>query len=99
MAGVYEGGRTGLTALTIAFFNFLAMFFAPLFSSIPTLATGPALMMVGVFMIEGVKDIDWLNYMEAIPALICIMLQPLTYKIEVGILLGITVYAFLMIFS
>ena len=99
MAGVYEGGRTGLTALTIAFFNFLAMFFAPLFSSIPTLATGPALMMVGVFMIEGVKDIDWLNYMEAIPALICIMLQPLTYKIEVGILLGLTVWAFLMLFS
>lgn len=88
MAGVYEGGRTGVTALVIAFLNFLSMFFAPFFSSIPTLSTGPALIMVGVFMIQGVKDIDWMDYMQAIPSLLCILLQPVTYKIEVGICAG-----------
>ena len=58
MAGVYEGGRTGLTALVIAFCNFLCIFLAPFISSIPTIATGPALMLVGVFMIEGVKGLQ-----------------------------------------
>ena len=57
MAGVYEGGRTGLTALVIAFCNFLCIFLTPFIASIPTIATGPALMMVGVFMIEGVKGL------------------------------------------
>ena len=86
MAGVYEGGRTGLTALVIAFLNFICIFLTPLLSSIPTLSTGPALVMVGVFMIEGVKDIDWTDYMQAIPSTICILLQITTYKIEVGVL-------------
>jgi len=99
MAGVYEGGRTGVTALMIAFLNFLAMFFAPFFSSIPTVSTGPALIMVGVFMIEGVKDIDWSDYMQAIPSMICILLQPVTYKIEVGVLAGFFCWAFMMIAS
>ena len=84
MAGVYEGGRTGLTALVIAFLNFLCIFLTPLFSAIPTLSTGPALVMVGVFMIEGVKDIEWGDYMQAIPSTICILLQITTYHIEYG---------------
>merc|ERR1711871_1244558 len=99
MAGIYEGGRTGMTALTIAFFNFLSMFFAPFFSSIPTISTGPALVMVGVFMIEGVKDIDWTDYMQAIPSLVCILLQITTYKIEVGIIGALFVWAFMMVIS
>lgn len=99
MAGVYEGGRTGLTALVIAFFNFICMFFAPLFSSIPTMSTGPALIMVGVFMIEGVKDIDWSDYMQAIPSLLCILLQITTYHIEYGILAALLCWAFLMVAS
>ncbi|CAE7456186.1 AZG1 [Symbiodinium natans] len=86
MAGVYEGGRTGLTALTIAFLNFICIFLTPLLSSIPTLSTGPALVMVGVFMIEGVKDIEWGDYMQAVPSTVCILLQITTYKIEVGVL-------------
>lgn len=96
MAGVYEGGRTGLTACVIAFFNFLCMFLAPLFASVPTLATGPALVMVGVFMIEGVKDIDWTDYMQAIPSVICILLQVTTYHIEYGVLGALFVYLFMM---
>eukprot|EP00746_Dinoflagellata_sp_MGD_P154239 gnl/MRDRNA2_/MRDRNA2_84715_c1_seq1.p1 gnl/MRDRNA2_/MRDRNA2_84715_c1~~gnl/MRDRNA2_/MRDRNA2_84715_c1_seq1.p1 ORF type:complete len:731 (+),score=131.02 gnl/MRDRNA2_/MRDRNA2_84715_c1_seq1:279-2195(+) len=99
MAGVYEGGRTGLTALVIAFFNFICMFLAPFFSAIPTISTGPALVMVGVFMIEGVKDIDWTDYMQAIPSLVCILLQITTYKIEVGILGALFVWAFMMVCS
>jgi xanthine/uracil/vitamin C permease (AzgA family) len=99
MAGVYEGGRTGLTALVIAFFNFICMFLAPFFSAIPTISTGPALVMVGVFMIEGVKDIDWADYMQAIPSLVCILLQITTYKIEVGIIGALFVWAFMMVVS
>ena len=55
--------------------------------------------MVGVFMIEGVKDIDWTDYMQAIPSTICILLQITTYKIEVGVLGALMVWVFLMIFS
>merc|ERR1719387_2630225 len=99
MAGVYEGGRTGLTAPVIAFFNFICMFLAPFFSSIPTVSTGPALIMVGVFMIEGVKDINWTDYMQAIPSMACILLQITTYKIECGILGGLFCWAFMMILS
>jgi len=99
MAGVYEGGRTGMTALVIAILNFISMFLAPLFSSIPTISTGPALIMVGVFMIEGVKDIDWTDYMQAIPSVVCILLQPVTYHIEIGVLAGLFTWFFMMIFS
>lgn len=99
MAGVYEGGRTGLTALVIAFFNFICMFLAPFFASIPTLATGPALIMVGVFMIEGVKDINWADYMQAIPSLVNILLQITTYHIEYGIIGCFFVWGFMMVMS
>ena len=99
MAGIYEGGRTGMTALVIAFLNFLSMFFTPFFSSIPTISTGPALVMVGAFMIEGVKDIDWTDYMQSIPSMICILLQPVTYHIEIGVLAGLFVWGFMMIAS
>lgn len=99
MAGVYEGGRTGMTALVISILNFLCIFLAPFISSVPTISTGPALIMVGVFMIEGVKDIDWSNYMQAIPSMICILLQPITYKIEVGVAAGFACWMFMMFFS
>ena len=99
MTGVYEGGRTGLTALTIAFFNFLSIFLAPFFASIPTVATGPALILVGVFMIEGVKDVDWMDYMQSIPAMLTILVQPVTYRIEIGIIAGLFTWIFMMVFS
>ena len=99
MAGVYEGGRTGVVALVIAFLNFLCIFLTPLFSAIPTLSTGPALVMVGVFMIEGVKDIEWGDYMQAIPSTICILLQITTYKIECGVIGALAVWGFMMIFT
>jgi len=99
MAGIGEGGKTGLTALWIAFFNFLCIFLSPFISSIPTISTGPALIMVGVFMASGLRDIDWYDYMQAIPAIVTILLMPVTYKIEVGICMGAFVYIFMKIFS
>ncbi|KAL9138944.1 Permease GhxP/GhxQ family [Amphidinium carterae] len=99
MAGVYEGGRTGMTALVIAVLNFVCIFLTPLLSSIPTLSTGPALVMVGVFMIEGVKDIDWGDYMQAIPSTICILLQITTYHIEYGVIGGFMVWMFMMFWT
>ena len=94
-AGVGEGGRTGLTAFTIAICFALALFFAPLFLSIPTQATGPALILVGVMMCSGVSKIEWDNFSESIPAFVTMLLMPLCYSISDGIMLGIITYVVL----
>ena len=94
-AGVGEGGRTGLTAFTIAICFALALFFAPLFLSIPTQATGPALILVGVMMCSGVSKIEWDNFSESIPAFVTRLLMPLCYSISDGIMLGIVTYVVL----
>ncbi len=94
-AGVGEGGRTGLTAFTIAICFALALFFAPLFLSIPTQATGPALILVGVMMCSGVSKIEWDNFSESIPAFVTMLLMPLCYSISDGIMLGIVTYVVL----
>ena len=94
-AGVSEGGRTGLTALVTAACFFLALFFAPVFIAIPGAATAPALVLVGLFMLTPIKDIDLTNYSEAIPAFICIIAMPLTYSIAEGITLGVMSYVFI----
>ncbi len=93
-AGVSEGGRTGLTALITAACFFLALFFAPIFIAIPGAATAPALVLVGLFMLSPIKDIDLTDYSEAIPAFICILAMPLTYSIAEGITLGLLTYVF-----
>ena len=93
-AGVSEGGRTGLTALITAACFFLALFFAPIFIAIPGAATAPALVLVGLFMLTPIKDIDLTDYSEAIPAFICILAMPLTYSIAEGITLGLLTYVF-----
>ncbi|KAJ7565555.1 hypothetical protein O6H91_02G065100 [Diphasiastrum complanatum] len=88
-AGIREGGRTGLTALTVAFYFFLAFFFTPLLASIPPWAVGPALVLVGVLMMKSVTEIDWENMKEGIPAFVTILLMPLTYSIAYGLIGGI----------
>ncbi len=98
-AGVSEGGRTGLTALITAACFFLALFFAPIFIAIPGAATAPALVLVGLFMLSPIKDLDLTDYSEAIPAFICIIAMPLTYSIAEGITLGLLAYVFLHILS
>ncbi len=91
-SGVGEGGRTGLTALTVAVCFGLALFFSPLFLAIPSAATAPALIIVGVMMMTPLKSIHWEDYCKAIPAFICIIMMPLAYSISDGILIGVISY-------
>ena len=98
-SGVSEGGRTGLTALVTAGCFFLALFFAPLFLSIPGAATAPALVLVGLFMLSPIKELDLTDYSEAIPAFICIIAMPLAYSIAEGITLGLLSYVIINLLS
>ena len=94
-SGVSEGGRTGLTSFTIAICFAIALLFSPLFLAIPGAATGPVLFIVGVMMAAPVKEIDWDDYSEAIPAFVTMLLMPLAYSISDGIMLGLISYVFL----
>ena len=91
-AGVAQGGRSGLTAFSVACCFAIALFFSPLFLSIPAAATAPALIIVGLLMMEPVVKIPFDNFSESIPAFICIIMMPLTYSISNGILLGMISY-------
>ena len=93
-SGVGEGGRTGLTALSTALCFVLALFFSPLFLAIPSAATAPALIIVGVMMMPAVKRIHWEDYCRAIPAFLTIIIMPLAYSISDGILIGVISYVF-----
>ena len=87
-AGVAEGGKTGLTALTTAVLFLVALFLSPLFLAVPGAATAPALILVGLFMISPVKEIDFDDYTEAIPAFLTLIIMPLSYSIANGIMIG-----------
>lgn len=93
--GIREGGRTGLTALTVAGYFFLALFFTPLLASVPAWAVGPPLILVGVMMMRCVVEIKWDEMREAIPAFVTIILMPLTYSIAYGLIGGIGTYVVL----
>ncbi len=88
-AGVTEGGRTGLTAVVTGLLFLLSVIFSPLFLTIPSFATAPALIIVGFYMIASVAKIDWENMLEAIPAFLCILSMPLMYSISEGIAVGV----------
>ena len=88
-SGVTEGGRTGLTAVTTGLLFLLSVIFSPLFLTIPSFATAPALIIVGFYMIASVAKIDWENMLEAIPAFLCILSMPLMYSISEGIAVGV----------
>ncbi|KAJ8764073.1 hypothetical protein K2173_004971 [Erythroxylum novogranatense] len=90
--GIREGGRTGLTALTVAGYFFLAFFFTPLLASVPSWAVGPPLILVGVLMMRSVVEIDWNDMRQAIPAFLTLILMPLTYSIAYGLIGGIGTY-------
>lgn len=94
-SGVAEGGRTGLTSFTTAICFILALFFAPLFLSIPASATAPVLVLVGLMMLTPIRNVDLNDYSEAIPAFICIIFMPLAYSISDGVLLGLISYVFI----
>ncbi len=90
--GVAQGGRTGLTAFVVACCFVVTLFLSPLFLSIPAAATAPVLVLVGLLMLEPIKNIELDNYTESIPAFICIIMMPLSYSISNGILLGMICY-------
>jgi len=96
-AGVAVGGRTGLTALTTGFLFLFATLFSPLFTSIPSFATAPALIFVGFLMFEAVTDLKFSveNLSETIPAYLCMIAMPLFYSISEGICIGIISYVVL----
>ncbi len=94
-AGVSEGGRTGLTALSTAGMLIIALFLSPLFIMIPAAATAPALIIVGLFMMSPIKDINFEDFTEAIPAFLTIVMMPLTYSIAEGIVFGMVSYVVL----
>ena len=91
-SGVGVGGRTGLTAFSTAVCFALALFFSPLFLAIPSAATAPALIIVGVMMMSVVARIQWDDYCKAIPAFLTILIMPLAYSISDGILIGVISY-------
>ncbi|RQW07493.1 NCS2 family permease [candidate division KSB1 bacterium] len=87
-AGIEEGGRTGLTAVVAGLLFLPFMFFSPLLSVVPSIATAPALVLVGVFMMKPVQKINWDQLDDAIPATLALILIPLTYSITQGIVWG-----------
>ncbi|MDR7869277.1 MAG: NCS2 family permease [Tissierellaceae bacterium] len=94
-SGVAAGGRTGLTAVSTAGMFALALFFAPLFTIIPAAATAPALVIVGLFMMSPIKNINFDDYTEAIPAFLTIIMMPFAYSIAEGIVFGMVSYTIL----
>ncbi len=98
-AGVMEGGRTGLTALVVAVLFIVALFLSPLFLAIPSAATAPALILVGFFMMTPVKEIDFNDPTEGIPAFLTILFMICAYSISEGIMFGMLSYVLLKIFK
>ena len=98
-AGVEAGGRTGLTAVTVGFLFLIAVFFSPLASIIPAHATAGALIYVAILMMSGMEKLNWSDSSELLPALIIIVMIPLTFSIANGIALGFISYVVLKIAS
>lgn len=97
-AGLQEGGRTGLTALTTAFLFLPFMFLSPLLSMIPHLATAPILVIIGVFMLDSIMDISWRKLETAIPAFLVLFLIPMTFSITNGLIWGFLSHTLIQFF-
>lgn len=97
--GIKEGGRTGLTAVVVGLFFFLAFIFAPLAGLIPAFATAPAIIIVGSMMMRNVKDIDFSDITESIPAFLTIAMMPLSYSIGNGFGFGFISYCLIKTFT
>lgn len=98
-AGVMEGGRTGLTAISTAVCFALAIFFAPVFMAIPSFATAPALIVVGVLMIDSIVKVDFTDITEALPAFLTVAMMSFTASISEGIIFGGITYVFVKFFT
>ena len=91
-AGIKEGGRTGLTAVTVAVLFGACLFLAPLAQSVPAFATAPALVFIATYFLRNIKDIDWDDVSEYAPAVLAAIMMPLTYSIAYGIAIGFIAY-------
>ena len=94
-AGVEAGGRTGLTGLVVSAGFILALFFHPLIRMIPIPATAPALVIVGIFMMQGIAKLDLSDFTVAVPAILIVVLIPLTFSVSEGLAIGFLVYVLL----
>jgi AGZA family xanthine/uracil permease-like MFS transporter len=98
-AGVEAGGRTGLTAVFVGALFLVAIFFSPLAAIVPPYATAGALIYVAILMLSGMEKLDWSDFTELLPALIMIIMIPLTFSIANGIALGFISYVVMKIFT
>ncbi len=98
-AGVAAGGKTGLTSFVVAILFALSLFLAPLFLLVPSAATAPALIMVGLFMMSPIQKVDLENMEEAIPVFLTIIIMPMTLSISEGIIFGMLSYVLIKIFT
>ncbi len=98
-SGVAQGGRTGLTAVTSAVMFAVALLFSPIFIAIPSFATAPALIIVGLFMLESVLKIDFSDYTESIPSFLAIIMMPFTNSIAEGLVFGVLSYVILKLLA
>ena len=98
-AGIKDGGRTGLTAVTVAGLFALCLFFAPLAQSIPGFATAPALVFVATYFLRNLKDINWDDVSDYAPAVLAAVMMPLTYSIAYGIAIGFIAYVIIKTLS
>ena len=98
-AGIKEGGRTGLTAVTVAVLFAACLFFAPLAQSVPAFATAPALIFIATYFLRNIKDIDWDDISEYVPAALAAIIMPLTYSIAYGIAIGFVSYVLIKALS
>jgi adenine/guanine/hypoxanthine permease len=98
-AGIGEGGRTGLTAVTTGLLFLLALVLSPLATLIPNSATAPALIIVGLLMVSAIKEINFDDFTEGLPAFMCIIMMPFTYSIANGVAAGIIFYTILKVIT
>jgi AGZA family xanthine/uracil permease-like MFS transporter len=96
-SGVAEGGRTGMTAVTTGVLFILAVFFTPVIGAVQAYATAPALIVVGIFMMRGIGQINFYDFEEGVPAFLTLILMPLTYSIAQGLVFGFIAYALIKI--
>ena len=94
-SGIANGARTGFASVVTAGLFFLALFFAPLIGIVPAYATAPALIIVGVYMFKNIKEINFNDFTDAIPAFLTIVLMPLTFSISIGLSFGFISYVIL----
>ncbi len=97
--GIKAGGRTGLTSLVVGVFFLLSLFFSPIINMIPSEAVAPALIIVGILMLDGINDLDFTDFAKFIPAVFCMLMVAFSFNIAIGFVFGLISYVILMVFT